>query len=224
MAQMAFDAESINVSPARARRVGEVPVLPADGDASVGGELYANLCSGCHGATGRGDGSGASALSPAPSDLSAHEYAASRIAEALWNGIAGTAMPAWRDQPRDRLASLAAFVTGITSPPPSAVTSGDDIAATIARGATVFANNCVQCHGETGAGDGFSAAALPIAPTDFRRQRPSQAFAVQAIRTGISGTPMAPWTTRLTAAEIDDVATFVRSLYQGRSSVAGDRR
>lgn len=43
--------------------------------------------------------------------------------------------------------------------------AGDEEA--IAAGAAVFQENCLRCHGETGAGDGPDAAALAPAPADL---------------------------------------------------------
>jgi putative copper export protein/mono/diheme cytochrome c family protein len=40
-------------------------------------------------------------------------------------------------------------------------------AASVARGAGVYADNCVQCHGATGRGDGPAAAGLPVRPANL---------------------------------------------------------
>ncbi len=211
MAQMAFEMKELNAHPARARRTGPVPALPSAGDRAAGLQLYANYCAGCHGATGAGDGPAAAGLRPRPSNLSAHRYATDRIAETLWNGVAGTSMPAWRDQPLDRIAALVAAVQslGQNASVDEASRSGDDL------GARVYAANCVQCHGERGAGDGFSAASLAIAPTNFLKQQPFQSVALRALTSGIDGTSMAPWTSRLSEADITAVVHYVRSLYTG---------
>jgi mono/diheme cytochrome c family protein len=52
-------------------------------------------------------------------------------------------------------------------------------------------------------------------PTDFRRQRPSQAEGLRALQSGVEGTPMAPWTSRLSNAEMLAVAGYVRGFYEG---------
>jgi copper transport protein len=52
----------------------------------------------------------------------------------------------------------------------SAATEGNPVKATpesIERGRMLFMNNCVQCHGETGRGDGPLAASLPIQPANL---------------------------------------------------------
>jgi mono/diheme cytochrome c family protein len=82
-------------------------------------------------------------------------------------------------------------------------------------GARVYASSCAQCHGDNGDGRGSAAAELPMAPVSFRIQRPSLEVALRAIRDGVDGTPMAPWTTRLGADEVLAVAHHVRAFYDG---------
>jgi len=64
----------------------------------------------------------------------------------------------------------------------------------LARGATLFAQNCASCHGMSGDGRGPDAAKLttpPIAFTDIARARQRSAFALyQVIGQGIDGTAM----------------------------------
>ena len=209
MAMMAFHAPAVNASPARARLTGDVPPLPAAGDRARGDRLFADYCAGCHGAAGHGDGPGAAGLRPQRSSLAEHRYTRGRVAESLWNGVAGTAMPAWRDLPPADLAALVETVQGLAAPDGAA---GVETAA-IDAGARVYAANCAPCHGERGDGRGFAARALAIAPTDFTRKQPALALAVRAIRGGLDGTPMAPWTSRLDEVQIISVAHYVRSLY-----------
>ena len=82
------------------------------GRSARGQQLYAVHCATCHGSRGEGDGPGAAGLLPAPSNLAEHDYAPERITVALWNGVAGTAMPAWRDHSLDDLAALVEAVPG----------------------------------------------------------------------------------------------------------------
>jgi mono/diheme cytochrome c family protein len=129
----------------------------------------------------------------------------------LWNGVAGTAMQAWRDLSAEDLASLSQFVREFHAAqqepalPPNIVDLG----------ARVYADNCAQCHGEHGAGDGSAVPELRIAPADFRGARPSLAESLRALRNGVEGTQMAPWTGRLNEAELSAVAYYVRGFFQG---------
>lgn len=231
MAMMAFHMKELNAHPARTRRTGVVPALPPAGDRTDGARLYQSYCAGCHGPTGLGDGPGAAGLRPRPSSLAAHRYSSTRIAETLWNGVAGTAMPAWRDQPLTRIAALVAAVQSFGANAGLDAASGLSATGPLASeplldrrpdgdaGARVYAANCVQCHGERGGGDGFSAAALAIAPTNFQQQQPTTAAALLAVTNGIDGTPMAPWTSRLSDADITAVVQYVRSFYAGNGSI-----
>jgi len=129
-------------------------------------------------------------------------------------------MPAWRDRSLEELSALVAYLQRITVPgvPPDPLRP-DQIRPTAAErdlGARVYANNCAQCHGPEGAGDGTAASGLTIAPADFTRQMPTLDEALRVLRNGIDGTPMTPWPSRLTADELTAVAHYVREFYRGR--------
>lgn len=215
MAQMAFHVP-VNVHPARARRVHDAPVLRAGGDLGRGRQLYAVHCATCHGTRGEGDGPGAAGLLPAPAKLAEHVYAPERITHALWNGVAGTAMPAWREHSLDDLAALVEAVRALSARP-AEPSLPDNL---MELGQRTYTNNCVQCHGERGDGSGPAGGELPIAPANLTLQRPTLTHALETLRGGIPGTPMAPWTSRLTDAEIIAVAQYARSLYTGPPSGA----
>jgi cytochrome c oxidase cbb3-type subunit 2/cytochrome c oxidase cbb3-type subunit I/II len=208
MSQMAF-ASPINASPARTRRGSDVPAFPSEVDDARGRMLYVANCASCHGPAGRGDGPGAASLLPAPSDLAAHEYTTARVADALWNGVAGTAMQAWRDHPVGDLAAIARVVQRFHAGQDAEVPEN-----LVALGERVYTANCVQCHGRDGRGDGSAAAELTIAPTNFRIQRPTLSQSLRAIRDGVRGTRMASWTGRLSESEIVAVAAYVRRFYE----------
>jgi mono/diheme cytochrome c family protein len=209
MSQMAF-ASPINASPARPRKGSDVPAFPTGVDDGRGHMVYAANCASCHGPDGRGDGPGAASLLPAPTDLSAHEYTTARVADALWNGVDGTAMPAWRDHPVGDLAAVVRVVHGF-----HARQDADVPETLVGLGERVYTANCVQCHGRNGRGDGSAAAELTIAPTNFRIQRPTLSQSLRALRDGVRGTRMAPWTGRLTEPEIVAVANHVRRFFEG---------
>jgi mono/diheme cytochrome c family protein len=182
-----------------------------------GQQLFARHCATCHGASGAGDGAGGATLRPRPRNLAEHEYSRQRLAAVLWNGVYGSAMPAWRDQAPEDRAALAQAVQALAVPqdeptlPPHLAELG----------ARTFEANCAQCHGRRGDGDGPAAGELPMTPVSFRRQRPTLAHAIEVVRNGIEGTSMAPWTSRLTDAEVIAVATYVRGFYAG--SLAGSQ-
>ena len=212
MRQMAFD-RPVNAHPAKTRRTGGVPALAPSTDLARGQQLYGDHCASCHGATGAGDGPGAATLRPRPANLVEHEYSGRRGAEVLWHGVSGTAMPAWRDYKLDDLAALTAHLRTL-----SAVREEPALPAHLTEiGARVYAANCAQCHGENGDGRGSAADALPMAPTNFHTERPSLDHSLRALRNGVDGTPMAPWSGRLNTDEMLAVAHYVRGFYEGGS-------
>lgn len=215
MMQMAFHGP-VNVSPARTRRSRETPALPAGGDIARGQSLYVDHCASCHGSSGQGDGPGAAGLSPAPANLADHDYTAGRVAQALWNGVAGTAMSGWRDHPPADLAALVTAVRALRS----GAQDPEPADGQLEQGSAVYQQHCAQCHGARGDGQGTAAAQLAVAPADFTAQRATLARATTAIRRGVPGTPMAPFTTELTDADVAAVAHYVRTLYAGAPGAA----
>ena len=211
MALMAFHAAALNANPARARRQGAAPKLAATGDLVRGQQLYLQNCASCHGLRGEADGPGVGALHPQPANLAGHEYTVDRLSHVLWNGVAGTAMQAWRDISPEDLAAISQVVRGfhVAQQEPTLPANIADL------GAHVYTANCVQCHGERGAGDGSAVGELRMVPADFRGSRPSLAESLRALRNGVDGTPMAPWTGRLSEAELSAVAYYVRGFFQG---------
>ncbi|MGQ0736115.1 MAG: cbb3-type cytochrome c oxidase subunit II [Acidobacteriota bacterium] len=211
MAQMAFSAPLLNAHPAKARRVGEAPALPASADRDRGRRLFLDHCATCHGPAGTGDGPGAAALSPRPANLSEHEYSRRRLSAVLWNGVAGTAMSAWRDRTVADLGALAEAVRDLHVP-----SENPPVPESLVQlGVRVYRENCAQCHGVSGGGDGYAAAELRSAPTNFQWQRPSLSESLRALRNGVDGTQMAGWTERLSNAELVAVAHHVRTFFQG---------
>ena len=212
-AQMAFDAPMLNAHPGRTQPRGNVPALDNPASAETGTMLWAHNCAGCHGEAGRGDGPAAQWLRPRPTNLAEHEYTAVRLADALWNGVHGTSMPAWREYAAADRAALGELVMGFSDPQPGPAPS----ALQLAQGQQVYTQHCASCHGPGGDGDGFAANDLPVpvAPTDFRNQRIEYEAGLRVLRNGIEGTSMAPWPERLNDEEIEAVVHYVRSLFEG---------
>ncbi len=103
---------------------------------------------------------------------------------------------------------------------PTPVFSGDPAA--IERGSALFATNCATCHGAGGKGDGPTAASLDPKPIDFTNpihRGHSDDYLVSWISNGLPGSAMPAFAGTLSAAEIDDVVTFIRSL---QASVAAE--
>ncbi len=208
-ALMSFDAPLLNAHPNKTQARGEFPEFGAAASAEVGQQLWLDNCASCHGERGQGDGIAADWLQPSPANLTQHEYSTNKIADVLWNGVDGTAMPAWRDQTPENLAALLNIVKGfsITGTPVNA--GANDLL----LGEQIYTENCIQCHGLFGNGDGFAASELAIAPTDFRNQRPSIAESIRVLQNGIDGSPMAPWNDRLSPDEMLAVTHYLREFF-----------
>lgn len=88
-------------------------------------------------------------------------------------------------------------------------------AAEPATPAATYAAECSLCHGERGAGDGMAAAMLQPAPTNFSApgywKKADRAALRKVIRDGKAGTAMAPFATKLDAAQIDALLKLLES-------------
>lgn len=215
------------VNPASRRRSGVLPTLPAEpsgyprdeAKAAQGAELYSRHCASCHGVEMRGDGPAAAGLMPRPTALLERWYSRDRVLQALWHGVPGTAMPAWRDLSLDDLNLLISHVQA-----PTSEVRHDNVVGALPpdaaeRGPRVYAANCAQCHGPEGYGDGSAANSLPRPPTNFRQQKMTSSGVVAVLEQGIPGTMMAAWGGRLSREDMEAVANHVRGFFD-----AGDQR
>jgi len=179
-------------------------------EVSRGAALFAANCASCHGSDGRGDGKASASLLPKPANLTAARFSDERLSGALWNGVAGSAMPPWRQLPAEDLRSLIAYTQSlqVSGAPPAT----QDMTA-LPMGKALFAATCASCHGDAGAGNGPAAGALAPAPTNFHLKEPTQARAWDVLENGVPGTAMPPWRDQLNADERRALVVFVRSLY-----------
>ncbi len=97
----------------------------------------------------------------------------------------------------------------------------------LARGATLYAEQCASCHGATGAADGPGAKGLeppPIAFTDLARARERSLFGLyQVVSQGLEGTAMASYE-HLSPEDRWALAFYVGGLaFDARSAEAGER-
>jgi putative copper resistance protein D len=99
--------------------------------------------------------------------------------------------------------------------PEEETASGNPIEATpqsIAIGRSLYMQNCVQCHGEQGRGDGPQAESLPVQPADFRDHLPyhQDEFFFRVISNGL-GTIMPAFSGQLSEEEIWHLLNFLQS-------------
>src|SRR6267378_249205 len=183
---------------------------PADlqEEVSRGGALFAANCASCHGSGGLGDGKASASLLPKPANLTAARFSDERLSSVLWNGVAGSSMPPWRQLPAEDLRALVAYVHSLHVPEPS--TQG---ATRVSEGESLFSANCASCHGASGAGNGPAAGALAPQPTNFHLKEPTRERVLEVLANGLPGTAMPPWKSQLSVDQRHALAEFVRSLY-----------
>jgi cytochrome c oxidase cbb3-type subunit I/II len=184
---------------------------PADlqEEVSRGGTLFAANCASCHGYAGKGDGKASASLLPRPANLTAATFADERLSSVLWNGVAGTAMPPWRQLPTEDLRALIAYIKSLHSVGPAPSTQETT---SLSEGESLFVANCASCHGGGGAGNG-PAGALAPSPTNFQLTKPTRERAWDVLENGVPGTAMPPWRDQLSVDQRRALVEFVRSLY-----------
>ena len=105
-------------------------------------------------------------------------------------------------------------------PVPTAPTSTPDLA----RGKTLYQQQCAACHGAAGQGDGPAGLRLTPRPVDFTEQpRADQRSALslyEVVSQGVPGTPMAGYA-QLSEADRWALAYYVGSLAYRREAAAG---
>jgi len=178
-------------------------------EGSRGAALFAANCASCHGAAGRGDGEASVSLSPRPANLTAARFSDKRLSSVLWNGVAGSSMPPWRQLPTEDLRALVAYIHSLHVPSAASMQE----ATNLNEGKSLFAANCASCHGDRGTGDGPAAGALAPSPTNFLLKKPTEERAWEVLENGVPGTAMPPWQNQLSADQRHALVEFVRSLY-----------
>jgi len=175
-----------------------------------GSALFAQNCAGCHGVNGDGKGLAASGLLPKPINLRQHRFSTQGLARILWNGVAGSAMPAWRDFSTTDLASLTTYVQALHD---TSVDMAQAPAPILARGAAVYVSKCLSCHGAQGKGNGPDGMTHVPRPANFTAMQPDTARILQVLNEGIPGTRMASWPS-LASSDKQAVSAFVRTLFK----------
>ena len=179
-------------------------------EVSRGGALFAANCASCHGSAGRGDGKASASLLPKPANLTAARFSDERLSSVLWNGVAGSAMPPWRQLPTEDLRALIAYIQSLHAP---AAAPGIHETASLDLGKALFVATCASCHGDSGGGNGPAAGALAPAPTNFHLKKPTEERAWDVLENGVPGTAMPPWQNQLSVDQRHALVEFVRSLY-----------
>lgn len=224
-----------------------VPPKPASEAQLIehGKVVYEQNCVACHGVKGDGNGPAAAFLAPKPRNFVDAKFRLRStligqlptdvdLFRAVSLGMPGTPMPPWKHILNDE--DRWAVVEYIKSFSPRFADTNEQRTvlnasapalrneATIAEGKALFAKmGCIACHGETGHGDGPSAATLVddsqsrIKPRDF--SRPSlfkSGYATKEIArtvlTGFNGTPMPGFHGTVSEADAWKLAYYVETL------------
>lgn len=187
-----------------------------------GRNIYLHMCVFCHGEDGNGGGPAMEYLYPWPRDFRKGIFKFrstptntlpldSDIYKTIIQGVPGTSMPAWGDalSPQDTWA-LVNMIKNFSprfrdAAPGKKIKFGKPPAATeetIARGGKLFKElKCVQCHGESGKGDGKLAESLKdvwnhavfvhdITNPAFIKAGYDAKSIYKTLSTGLDGTPM----------------------------------
>ncbi len=134
------------------------PVLPpGQPDAETGLALFQERCANCHGPAGQGDGELSADLPRPPADFTDPAFRRTRIPAVMFstitNGLLESGMPPFGPESSNPISEenrwhLVAAVYALATP-----------AEALNAGQTIYEENCLACHGETGLGDGPDAAA-----------------------------------------------------------------
>ncbi len=187
-----------------------------------GKQVYEMYCSGCHGLKGDGKGPAAAMLEVKPRNFTRGMFkfistapgslpSDADLHRTITNGVPRSSMPSWAQLSEADRANVIEYIKTFsdrwqTNPTPVSLAFGPAPAwvggaPSIAKGKAVYAKmGCANCHGETGLGDGHSAATLedaeknPIKPFNFREGVLKGGSRVEDIYrtfyTGLAGTPM----------------------------------
>lgn len=178
-------------------------------DLAEGQQLYGESCASCHGVSGLGDGAAGRAMNPRPpaigDEATMRDVSPAMMYRIVSVGIGGTPMPGYAGSltPEQRW-NIVSYLIALRSTPHQ-----------IAEGEGLFTQNCVQCHGALGAGDGAFARALSRAPQEIG------AFGWQAsrndlelanvVRDGMPGTAMPP-AQQLSPQQVRNLVAYLRTM------------
>ncbi len=202
------------------------PNLGTDEQREAGRVLYLEKCAQCHGDEGRGDGIAEDYFRPKPRDFTAGIYKVRTtpsgelptdddLKRVIREGMPYTGMPAWPSLSGREIENLVYFIktfnddfSGPYGVPdvveiPDPPSSSEE---TIARGRDVYLENqCFDCHGQQGRGDGPSAPTLEdqwdnhIHAADLTKRwtfigGPTRRDIYRTFTTGLDGSPMPSYT------------------------------
>lgn len=213
---------------------------------NTGRESFVNRCSGCHGKDADGNGPAAIMLNPKPRNLVSGSFkfrstssgvlpTVEDLLRTLEQGIPGSAMPPFRELPTQEKLSLVMYIRSLrpefretkadqvsiqlVSMPKEIFASKTGLITAAKRGLINYQKACINCHGESGAGDGPSAADLtdsdnqPIRPANLRLPQVKSGKTgkdlFRVISTGLDGSPMPGFESMYKPNEVWDLVAYI---------------
>jgi cytochrome c oxidase cbb3-type subunit 2 len=241
----AFEPQTLSVS------VMSIP--QTDDQVARGQRVYERRCVGCHGEKGDGNGPAATFLDPRPRNFTVGSFkfrttpsgslpTDGDLYRTITRGVRWTAMPTWHELPEKDRISVTAFIKTLSSrwkdeKPEPPIVIGDPPKPTpelLAQGKELYTKaKCFQCHGDSGKGDGPSAAELvddlkfKIRPADFTRGQFKGGSDVRDIfrtmTTGLDGTPMPSFSDSMKDEERWAISYYVLSFSAFNDPLTGQK-
>ncbi len=210
--------------------------------AARGAKAFNRYCISCHGQDGDGRGPTAAYVDPAPRDFTSGTFkfrstpsgtlpTDADLYRTITTGLHQTVMPRWDAMTALERHDLVQYVKTFSpkfkeepQPAPIAIPAAPAMTPELARkGHEVWTKvQCASCHGDTGQGNGASAATLMddwghhIEPRDFTRgslkvgDAPEDLY--RTFMTGLNGTPMPSFADSISPEDAWALVAYVRSL------------
>ena len=211
-----------------------------------GEDVYNNRCIGCHGAKGDGRGTAAKFLDPKPRDFTSGIFKFKStpneslptdgdLVHTLSKGVLGTSMPSFPSMPEVSRYAVAQYIKSFSdvwknkenmlAPVQGAPFPLDDFRdhglfiVRADKGRALYKENCLDCHGMSGRGEGADAQELEddwghrIRPASLRKPFIKSGRSVRDIYrvllTGMAGTPMPSFKDALSDDELWNVSAYI---------------
>ena len=219
------------IAPAGAGAQAVAPPGPGPGQ-----QIYNRHCAICHAANGSGNGAAAPLFATRPRDFRTGTYTFRStgsgqlptdddLARTVSAGLPGSGMVPQSQLSAADVAEVVKYIEGYSArfakgPAPKPLKLPDPVPreqATPERGHQVYVDNgCPECHGESGRGDGPSAAKLSVRPAHLI-DRPlkggsSAADIVRSVLTGLDGTAMPSFDLVIEKADVWALAYWIESI------------